>query len=331
MEYANTMDYCLLLIYVDDIIVAAKEEREIRQIERQISSIFDMRNIGDIKFYLGIQITRADDGIFSINQEKYINKVVHDSGMEDSKISNIPISFGYEKLQGEDNDILPTNEMYQKWIGSLLYIALNTRPDIAVGVNLLSQKVSKPTNNDWTELKRVIKYLKGTAKYKLAMAIHTSDHELSGYADANWAESTINRRSNSGYLFKLNGGVISWSSRKQKCVALSSTEAELIALTEASKEGIWIRRLLNEIDRIVCDPMTIYEDNQSCLKLIENNNASNRSKHIDTKYFFIKDLIKQNIISYKYCSTENMIADILTKPLSKIKFAKLRSLLGMNN
>lgn len=299
MEYANTMDYCLLLIYVDDIIVAAKEEREIRQIERQISSIFDMRNIGDIKFYLGIQITRADDGIFSINQEKYINKVVHDSGMEDSKISNIPISFGYEKLQGEDNDILPTNEMYQKWIGSLLYIALNTRPDIAVGVNLLSQKVSKPTNNDWTELKRVIKYLKGTAKYKLAMAIHTSDHELSGYADANWAESTINRRSNSGYLFKLNGGVISWSSRKQKCVALSSTEAELIALTEASKEGIWIRRLLNEIDRIVCDPMTIYEDNQSCLKLIENNNASNRSKHIDTKYFFIKDLIKQNIISYK--------------------------------
>lgn len=135
----------------------------------------------------------------------------------------------------------------------------------------------------------------------------------------------------SGYLFKLFGGVVSWCSKKQKCVALSSTEAELIALTEASKEGIWIQRLLCEIDQMIKGPIIIYEDNQSCIKLSCTENSSNRSKHIATRYFFIRDCIENNLIDCKYCPTENMIADILTKPLNRLKFTKLRNLMGLHD
>ncbi|XP_055839284.1 uncharacterized protein LOC129907212 [Episyrphus balteatus] len=148
---------------------------------------------------------------------------------------------------------------------------VNTRPDISTSVSILAQKVSQPKQNDWNELKRIVKYLKGTSKVKLLLSEteNNKDRLFHGYADANWAEDRVNRKANSGYLFKLNGGVVSWSCRKQTCVALSSTEAELIALSEACQEASWIRRLLIEMQHNISGPTTIYEDNQSCLKLIQ--------------------------------------------------------------
>lgn len=129
----------------------------------------------------------------------------------------------------------------------------------------------------------------------------------------------------------LNGGVVSWASRKQNCVALSSTESELIALTEATKEGIWIKRLLDEIDFNKENQIQIFEDNQSVKKMIQNCQSSNRTKHINVRYNFIKDYIDKNILSVNYCETENMIADTLTKPLNRIKYEKFRNLLGISN
>lgn len=194
----------------------------------------------------------------------------------------------------------------------------------------MAQKTSNPTQYDWNELKRVVKYLKGTAHFKLEMA-QSNQTGLFGYADANWAENRTDRKSNSGYVFKLNGGTISWCSKKQVCVALSSTEAELIALTEGTKEAVWIHQLLSEIGQPIDIPIVIFEDNQSCLKLIDNVNASNRTKHIDVRHFFIRDYIEKRIIVCEYCPTDEMTADILTKPLSKIKFEKLRLMLGIHD
>lgn len=127
----------------------------------------------------------------------------------------------------------------------------------------------------------------------------------------------------------MNGGVISWRSKNQSCVALSSTEAELKAFTEATKEAIWIKKLLNEIGQMSNEPITIYEDNQSCQKLFQNSNSSNRTKHIEIRYQFIKDYIQKGVISCKYCPSDNMIADMLTKPLNKVKFEKFRNLSGI--
>lgn len=209
-------------------------------------------------------------------------------------------------------------------------MSLNTRPDISPSVIILAQKVSKPSQYDWNELKRVVRYLKGTKTLKLQMANNDND-DLIGYADANWGESRADRKSISGYFFKLNGGFISWCSKKQTCVALSSTEAEVIAFTAATKEAVWLRRFLNEIYKEIKNATIIYEDNQSCQKLISNGLCSARTKHIDIRSYFVKDYIERNEIICSYCPSENMIADILTKPLNRVKFEKFRDLLGLHD
>ncbi|XP_075158045.1 uncharacterized protein LOC142231315 [Haematobia irritans] len=143
------------------------------------------------------------------------------------------------------------------------------------------------TEEDWVELKRVLKYLKGTINHFLRLSNNNCERDtLIGYADANWAEDKVDRKSNSGYVFQLNGGSISWACRKQTCVSRSSTEAEFISLSEACKEAIWLRRLLNDMEISQTSPTVIYEDNQSCLRLIKEEKLSNRTKDIDTKIHF---------------------------------------------
>lgn len=156
-------------------------------------------------------------------------------------------------------------------------------------------------------------------------------NSLIGYSDANWGENRDDRKSNSGFVFMLNGSVVIWCSKKQSSVAISSTEAEIIALAEATKEVIWLNQLLSEINQDIQHPITIYEDNQSCRYRIMNGNSSNRTKHIDIKCHFIRDNVQNGLISCLYCPSEDMIADILTKPLQRIKFEKLRSGLKLHD
>lgn len=179
----------------------------------------------------------------------------------------------------------------------------------------MAQKVSKPTQRDWNELKRVVKYLVGTSTLKLTLGNTETKEFVIGYADANWAEDKTDRKSNSGYVFEVNGGVVSWSCKKQTCVALSTTEAEFIALSSACQEASWIQRILKDMKHPASGPIKIYEDNQSCLKLIQDEKLSNRTKHIDTRYHFVKDFVTKKIVECEYCPTETMLADLLTKPL----------------
>lgn len=193
----------------------------------------------------------------------------------------------------------------------------------------MAQKVTGPNQEDWNELKRVLKYLKGTASLSLHLGRVESNNGLIGYADANWAENRVDRKSNSGYVFKFFDGTIDWSCKKQTCVALSSTEAEFVALSGACKEVQWIRRILEDFNQPIKEPTIIYEDNQSCLKLIEEEKMSGRSKHIDVRYYFIKDYVERNIVQCIYCPTENMVADLLTKPLPASRIKMLRKACGV--
>lgn len=202
---------------------------------------------------------------------------------------------------------------------------MNTRPDIAASISILARKVSEPNEEDWNQLKRVVKYLKSTADMKLKLSDSREDkQELFGYADANWAEDKTTRKSNSGYVFFLNGGVIGWACRKQNCVSLSSTEAEFIALSDACQEIAWLRRLLSDINNECKQSTLLYEDNQSCLKLIKEEKFSNRTKHIDTKFHFVKDYMDKGVVKCEYCPTGLMVADLLTKPLPVSKHIELR-------
>ncbi|XP_075164053.1 uncharacterized protein LOC142236702 [Haematobia irritans] len=194
--------------------------------------------------------------------------------------------------------------MYQETIGSLIYLAVNSRPDIAASVSILSQHVSQPMEEDWTEVKRLLKYLKGSRNLKLKLGSNEDLNQgLIGFVDADWAQNLIDRKSLSGYVFKFNGGCVSWSCHKQQSVSLSSTEAEYIALAEATQEAIWLRRLLTDFGIQIETPTEIFEDNQSCIKLVENEKFSRRTKHVDTKYHFIRDSKMKNCLNKLFTKT----------------------------
>lgn len=319
--------WCYVLVYVDDILVASSQTELLDEVQKLLASKFSINNLGLIKSYLGLDISKDKNGIYGLNQNSYVRKVLNDFGLSDAKISNIPLSTDYGKDNSE-RDVFIDNENYQKLIGCLLYLAVNSRPDISASVSILAQKTSQPTQYDWIELKRILKYLKGTAHLKLT-SVKENDTMLVGYADANWAEDRSDRKSNSGYIFFVFGMPVSWTCKKQSCVALSSTEAEFISLSEACKEAVWLRRLLNDFNQHLNTPTVIFEDNQSCLKLIQDEKLSNRSKHIDTKCYFVKDHVQRKDVLCEYCPTEFMLADMLTKPLAAKRLEYLREECGL--
>ncbi|KAG5875395.1 hypothetical protein JTB14_031369 [Gonioctena quinquepunctata] len=201
-------------------------------------------------------------------------------------------------------------------------------PDISSSVSILSRKVSCPNQTDWNELKRVVRYLEGTSYFNLRLSKKELKESLIGYADADWAEDSLDRKSNSGYIFKMNGGIISWESRKQTVVAISTAESEFVALTEASREAMRLRNLLEDLGEKQMESTTIHEDNRSCLRMMRKGHYSNRTKHMDVKYCYLKDLEDKGVLGYTYCPTENMIADSLTKPIQATRLKKLRILIG---
>jgi len=210
----------------------------------------------------------------------------------------------------------------------MLYIATTTRPDIAAAIGILCRRVSNSRQRDWNAVKRVMRYLKQTVNLKLKISADTNC-ELVGYVDADWAGDISDRKSTSGYIYKLGQSPVSWSSKKQAYVTLSSTEAEYVSAAYASQEVIWIRQLLDDLGLPATHPISLYEDNQGCIKLAASEKINARTKHIDVRHHHLPDLVDRDVINFVYCETNNMVADALTKPLPRPKFEELRSAMGL--
>jgi len=307
-------------VHVDDLVAAATNESMITTFERQMNEVLVLKDLGNLQYYLGLQLERDDDGIFLLHQKSYIQKKLHEFQLDDCRPSNDPVDPGYQKRQ-EVHESMMNKEVYRRAIASLQYLATNSRPDIAVGTSILARRVSSPTVADWTEVNRIFRYLSHTKdmKLKLGDVNDQCNKRLIGFVDADWGGDPDDRKSNTGYLFKYLGAPISWSSKKQTLVTLSSTEAEYIALCEAGKEALWLSQILKDFNEHVIEPPVIYEDNQSCIKMLQSEKSCHRTKHIATKYHFIRDLYKQNDIAVKYCASGQMTADMLTKPLEAVK------------
>ena len=315
---------CYLLVHVDDILVAGNDETAMKNMMNFIGKRFDITNLGGARQYLGIDIQKDDGGRFMISQGKYIDEIVNEAGLKDAKVSKFPLDTGYSKLMGS---LLPSNEKYRKLIGMLLYLTTNTRPDIAASVAILSKKVEKPRDVDMEELKRVVRYIKGTRDLKLIM--NNGNEKLTAVSDANWAEDRADRKSNTGFVIFMNGGTVSWCCRKQDIVSLSSAESEYIALAETCKEVIWLRGVLKEMDTKQEEATTIHTDSQSCIAMIKNQRFSNKTKHIDVRYHFIRDQMEKKTINLSYVSTEENTADLMTKPLGGTKVEYHRKRMGL--
>lgn len=204
---------------------------------------------------------------------------------------------------------------YQNLIGCLMYLTVNSRPDIAYVTSYLSQFNTCFTKEHWNAAKRVLQYLKGTLNYSLVY--RRCKEPLRGYCDADWANCPIDRKSYTGYTFKLSGGPVSWESRKQPTVALSSTEAEYMALASATKEACYLRRFVHEITGKLT-PVRLASDSQSAINLVRNPIHHNRTKHIDTRFHFIREKVSCNIVVLEYLCSSDMPADVLTKPLGPV-------------
>lgn len=232
-----------------------------------------MNDLGPINYYLGMEITKHDHGNFELNQSAYIMKIASDFGMKDAKPARTPMEVNYGK--SNISEPLANNKKYRSLIGRLLYLSVHTRPDISASVCILAQKVSQPTNEDWNQLKRIVKYLKATHQMKLKLSnVQSEDSALIAYADATLADDKIDRKSNSGRIIYLNGGTISWGCNKQGMVTKSSCEAEFISISQASNDVKWVRQLLEEMHERIDESTVIFKDNQSCIDLVRDQKFS---------------------------------------------------------
>lgn len=204
-----------------------------------------------------------------------------------------------------------------------------SRPDISFSVNYLSRFNNNPGKRHWLAAKRILRYLKGTIDDRLTFS--KSDHLLRGYSDSDFANDLDERKSVSGYVFKLFGGVISWRSRKQTTISLSTTEAEYVALNSCCQEAIWLKGLYQELIPKCDEVPVLFCDNQSALCIAKNHMYSNRTKHIDIKHHFIRELFEKGFVDMKYIRSEDMLADMFTKPLPSPRLKKLSNCLGLKS
>ena len=192
-------------------------------------------------------------------------------------------------------------------------------------MNNVAKFCAKPNKQHWTAVKRILRYLKGTQHFGLLYK-STLAENCTGYLDADWGGDLDDRKSTSGYFFQMGGA---WKSKKQTCVALSTAEAEYVALSSAAQESLWLQQLLSGLTKQPAKSMIIYEDNQSAISMAKNPNFHGKSKHIAIKYHFVRVQVSNGTIELKYCKTNNMIADIMTKGLTGECFEKLRTLIGL--
>jgi hypothetical protein len=299
----------------------------LKSLKEGLERHFGVKDLGELKFCLGLNIDRnIANGEIRINQRNYISDVLQRFNMEDCKGATTPIETKLDLFETEERESC-LDVPYQRLIGCLMYIAVCTRPDIAFSVSFLSQFNNRPRKIHWSAAKRVLQYLKYTIDYSLCY--RKTDEKLCGYVDSDWANRK-DRRSYTGYVFKYSNGPISWECKKQTTVALSSTEAEYMALSSASKEAIFLARFISEVSGESA-PVILFNDNQSAQRLAVNPVHHNRTKHIDVRHHFIRELIEQNIINLCYLQSGDMIADILTKGLPRPKVVKCVLGLGLVN
>lgn len=332
-------DYCLytlrndietlhLLLYVDDLLLIGKSLHNIKKLKDKLSMEFDMKDMKEAKHFLGISIDwNNETGTMSINQTAYLKSMLKRFSMENCSGVHTPMETNLKltKANEKQHESLP----YRELIGCLIYVAITSRPDLCAATNYFSQFQSCATHEHWKHLKRILRYIQNTIDLKLVFERETGS-PLVGYADADWANDINDRKSISGYVFKVFGTTVSWSSRKQATVSLSSTEAEFIALSSAACEAKWIGNLLNELSIDLVFPIKIFEDNQACIQIARNPKEHGRMKHIDVKHNHVREMIDENLIEVIYISTNEQLADIMTKALNRTKFEYLRRKLNLN-
>ena len=336
------------LIWVDDFITAATDPTILAELKSKLCARFHMKDLGPIHYFLGIQIKQdTHSHTLSLSQTKYTQEILVRFNMAECNGADTPCnpSVTLSRAMEHKEPSNPYQEHYRKAVGCLQYLTQCTRPDIAYAVNQVSKYFNNPGKAHWTAVKRILEYLRNTQNHgiryqsttnkELKVTGFTKELEVTGFADADFANDPDTRVSTTGYIFMINDQPVTWKSKKQACVTKSTTEAEYVALSTAAAEAVWIQKLITDIGPKSSDkprPIKIYEDNAGAIRVTKNPEGHERTKHIDIHYHFIRDRYRRNEIEPIHISTENQVADIMTKgSFTTTKFTRLRDMLSINN
>lgn len=331
-------EHVSIAVNVDDMDIIANTDHVADRFVEDVSKHFKITDLGETHYPLGFEVKRDRAAhTISLNQGSYIDTIANRFNLINTKPIYTPMEPGavltkeqcpktpreYERMQ---------NIPYRSALGAAWYAATVTRPNVTFALSLLSQFAQNPAKVHWRALQRVIVYLKTTRDHWLVLGGKLDGNSTggwTGYTDSDWA-SQPHRHSISAYIY-LAGRAISWSSKKQSIIALSSTEAEYIAQTNTAREAVWLRTYWADLTgKPLTSPSRLFSDNQGAIALAKSGSYHARTKHIDIRFHFIHETIENQLISLSYCPTEDMVADILTKALPRQQFEKLHSLLGVH-
>jgi transposase InsO family protein len=345
----STADKCVYLSYgsdgqvnaavamhVDDVLITG-EPAWVLKIKAMLNKAFTMKDLGQLSWYLGVHFAWTAKAVY-LSQGAYTKDVLERHRMEDSNTRTTPaestklvkpsspISLE-EKAWLDARD--KTETTYRQAVGALRYLADRTRPDIAYAVGQLALHMQDPRRDHWIAVKHVLAYLRGTANFALRYQKITSGKQhVIGWSDSDWAQNKDDRSSTSGYVFTTAGGAISWASSKQRVIARSSAEAELVALDQCAREGLWLRKLEHDL-KTAQGPTVLREDNEAAIAISEKNQRTKRTKHIDVKYFAISDNIEKGSFLIRPVNSADNLSDTFTKGLGRSKFQQFREAMGV--
>ena len=323
-------------LYVDDLLIATSDASSLARTKSALCGAFKMTDFGEVSTVLGIKITRdKSTGLLTMSQEKYAEQVLKRFNMLSAQGKSTPIEEGM-KLdetmcpQTDEEKEEMRHKPYRQAVGSLMYLMVATRPDLAAAVRLVSRFGANPGVMHWKAVQRVLQYLKKTMSFGLVFE-KQGRVRITAYTDSDWSGCKDTKKSTTGYVFLIGGACVSWCSRRQKSIAMSSCEAEYIAACEATREAAWEVKLLGEMGYNRLTPITICSDSQSAMALVENPVFHEKSKHIETKYHYVRDRAAAGLVRFEYCPTLEMVADSLTKGVPKAKTEFCRSAMGVRD
>lgn len=311
-------------VYVDDIIFGSTSDKHADDFGNIMASRFEMSMVGELTTFLGLHVNQMKDGMF-LSQTKYAKALVEKFGLQDSAIARSPMST-LCKLSSDDTSALVDQKLYRSMIGSLLYLCAS-RPDIAFSVHACARFQAKPRMNHLLALKRIIKYVNGTLGHGIWYT-RGSESQLYGFTDADWAGNIDTRKSTSGGCFYVGNNLTTWLCKTQNSVSLSTAEAEYIAAGSCCTQLMWMRQMMSDYG-IEQQCMTLYCDNMSAIQMSKNPVFHSRTKHIDIRHHYIRELVNKKLVSLEHVRTLANRADILTKPLDVARFETLRREIGV--
>jgi hypothetical protein len=315
----------IIVIYVDDLIIIGDNDEEIFDLKKLLKQKFEMKDLEKLCYFLSVEVIQSPKGIWLLQKQYALNKL-SEYGMIGYKPISIPLEQNV-KLSADEGDLVEDTTMYKRIVGSLIYMTI-TWPDLSYAVGVVNQFMQTPQKPHLDAVRRTLKYIKHILQCGIFYEAK-NQVQVHGYIDADWADNVFDRRSTNGFMFSFRSGAVSWSSKKQPTIALSSTKVEYRGVAIVACEVVWLQKLLSNLGQSVDALVAIYCDNISSILHANNPVYHAKIKHIEVHYHFIREKVLPKEIDLVHVNTENQVVDIFTKALGTDKLKKFRQMFGV--